>query len=460
MKAIVTNLVLGSVACVFYSATPVWAEVSSQKVPAKTPAIVSAKALKYQELFLLPPAFSFEVEPFDYSISLDNKEYIKNLIEQGDWGVNQSIFNSNPELTKSQTNSFKKNLYVEQSDRQDLVFGKHDSFWQSENQEKYWGLTTVKTWGDHKPEEISLKNLDYLNAAPVLAPGVAALTISGGSQENLVETKNTLLGEKTNFRGGVAFHQSLAEEVTVGLGVVYEDFLLGFSQLTYQPDNFPVRTTVSLLQDREGLKLSSHLNLKPTDEFVVNLYADESDQKFDFNWSLLSGITLTANGSSKTESLRAGARLAYKNEYFSFLAKAQLDNHNQIRWEVKSNLGDLKLKFTTNEKKTNTEIKYDFEMVEDSGFQCSLFFTNQIKQKPQKEERLAVWGWHLYAPNTMAKEPYKWEINLGYGFGSEGAGAIASFGAAINSSLSLKLSYEEVSLSSDTTQIKLQLSSK
>jgi hypothetical protein len=457
MKAIVTNLILGSVAYVFSNVTPVCADVSPQpEATAKTPANLSAKALENPGIFVLPSTFTFEAEQFDYSISLENKEYIKNLLQQENSAPNQSIFNLN---NRSQTNSFKKNPYIEASDRENLIFGKHNTFWHSQEQEKYWGLTTVKTWGDRKSEDLSLQQLDYINTAPVLAPDTAALTVSGGSKENLLQIQNTLLGEKANFQGGVAFHQSLAEEVTVGLGFVYEDFLLGFSQLTYQPENFPMRTTVSLLQGKEGFKVSSHLKLQPSKEIVLNLYSEDRDQKFDFNWSLLSGLTLTADGSSKAESLRAGARIAYKSELFSFLAKAQLDNNNQLQWEVKSNLGDFKLKYKTNAFKTNTEIKYDFDTVKNSGFQCSLFFNNQIHQRNQKDDSLAVWGWHLHSTDVTAKNRYHWEINLGYGLGSEGAGAIANMGVAIDSSLSLKLSYEEVSLSSDTTQIKLQLSS-
>jgi hypothetical protein len=457
MKAIVTNLVLGSVAYVLSHATPARADVSSQpEATIKTPTNLSAKALEDSEIFLLPPTFTFEAEQFDYSISLENKEYIKNLLQQENLAANQSIFNLS---SKSPTNSLKKNPYMGEGDREDVIFGKHNTFWHSKEPDKYWGLTTVKTWGGERLENSSLQKLDYIYTGPVLAPDTAALTVSGGSKENLVQTQNALLGDKANFQGGVAFHHSLLEEVTVGLGFVYEDFLLGFSQLTYQPENFPVRTTVSLLQGKEGLKVSSHLKLQPSEQIVLNLYSEERNQKFDFNWSLLSGLTLTADGSSKTESLRAGARITYKSELFSFLAKAQLDNNNELQWEVKSNLGDLKLNYKTNIVKTNTEIKYDFDAFDNSGFQCSLFFNNQTHQRNQKEDSLAVWGWNLHSTKVTAKNRYHWEINLGYGLGSEGAGAIASMGVALDSSLSLKLSYEEVSLSSDTTQIKLQLSS-
>lgn len=467
MKAIVANLILGSVAYIASSNLPVLADVSSQNQNApQTPAILSTKSLEYQGVFVLPSAYTFEADSFVYSISLEDKEYIKNVIQQDDWEPNQNIFNSTIDLTSKSAIltdrlgvSLRREPYLNLNDQEDLIFGKHHTFWQSETKQKYWGLTTVKTWGESNTKDLSLEQLDYIDSAPILAPGASTLTISGGSKQNLVKHQNTLLGKVSEFQGGVAFHQSLAEEVTVGLGFVYEDFLLGFSQFTYQPDNFPLRTSVSVLQGKEGIELHSHLKLQPSEEIVLNLYADEKDQKFDFNWGLVSGLTLIADGNSEHESLRAGAELTFNNEFFSFLAKAQLDSNNELQWRVNSKLGNFRLKYTTDNSKTNTEIKYNFNSVQESGFQFAVFFENKTRQRRKKEENLAVWGWNIHSPEKLGRNRYRWEIDLGYGFGSEGKGAIASFGAAINPSLSMKLSYEEVSLTSDETKVKLELSS-
>ena len=459
MKAIIANLIVGSITYLASSGVPVLADtLSPDRERPEIPAILSAKALEYRDIFVLSPV-TFETEPFKYSISLENKEYIKNVLQQDFWQFKSNVFPKNAKLTEQKEILFEKAPYLLENEREDLIFGKHENFWQTENKQKYWGLTSVRTWGGDKANNLSIEQLNYLKDAPVLAPGTSALTISGGSKKDLVKHQNHLLGEVTDFQGGIAFHQSIADEVTLGLGFVYEDFLLGFSQLTYQPEKLPVRTTVSLLQGQEGIEFHSHLQLQPAKEIVLNLYADEKEQKFDFNWGLISGLKLTADGSSETESLRAGAEVTFKNDFFSFLAKAQLDNENKVQWQINSQLGNFKLKYTTNAVKTKTEVKYDFDSFQESGFQLAVFFKSHTRQRRKKEESLAVWGIDIYSPEKIGKDNPRWEFSLGYGSGLEGSGAIASMGAAISSSLSLKLSYEEVSLTSDETKVKLQLRS-
>ena len=462
MKAIVTNIILGSFASAVSMEVPVRAEVTTDSnLPPTTPAILSA-TLQYESIFVLPPTLIWESEPLVYSISLEDKEYVKNLIQYNYWQLDRELYYSGIDLINQEVISLQKNPYLHGLAQEDFILGKHNTFWQSENQQKYWGLTTVKTWGNGEPDSsISLQKLNYMGAAPVLAPDSSALTISGGSQKNLVRDNDRLVNELEDFRGGVAFHSSLDKEVTVGLGFVYENFLLGFSQLTYQPENFPLRTTVSLIQGKDGLEVYSHLKLQPSEEVVFNLYSDEKEQKFDFNWGLVSGLTLTADGNSENESLRAGAKLDFKNDFLSFRAEAQLDNNNKLQWEVDSQLGNLRLKYATDALKNDTEVKYNFNSFQNSGFQYSLFVKNQTRQrrKGKDEETLAVWGWNIHSADEIAEDRYHWEINLGYGLGAKGEGAIAQFGAAISPSLSLKLSYEEVSLTSDDTIFKLQLDS-
>ena len=457
MKAIVTNIILGSLASVV-SIAPVRAEVTNNP-PKPTPVILSA-TLQYENIFILPPALIFESESV-YSVSLDNKEYLNNLIQYSSNKLEQEVYNFGIDLIKSEVASLKKSPYLHGLGEVDFILGKHSTFWQSENRKKYWGLTTVKTWGNEDENGFSLKKLNYIDAAPILPPDSSALTISGGSQKNLVGNNDDLVNELQDFRGGVAFHQSLDKEITVGMGFVYEDYLLGFSQLTYQPENFPLRTTVSLLQGKDGLEVYSHLKLQPSEEVVFNLYSDEKEQKFDFNWGLVSGLSLTADGNSENESLRAGAKLDFKNDFLSLRAEAQLDNNNKLQWEVDSQLGNVRLKYATDALKSDTEVKYNFNSSQNSGFQYSLFFKNQTRQrrKGKDEETLAVWGWNIHSADEVAKDRYHWEINLGYGLGAKGEGAIAQFGAAISPSLSLKLSYEEVSLTSDETMFKLELNS-
>lgn len=459
MRAIVANLILGSIVSVTWLEVPVLADSLSQNQKAlHNPTVWSAEALSYEGDFYLPPAFVFEEQQFDYFISSEDKAFIRTIVSEPISANDANISNRISDFVEKEVTNLRRNPLLKEETAEDLVLGSHNSFWHSDSRSAYWGLTTIKTWGGDTVEDLSLKQLDYLNAPPLLAPGASALTVSGGSSQGL-KKQNIQLEEVGDFNGGVAFHQSLASEVTVGLGFVYEDFLLGFSQLTYQPENFPLRTTVSLLQTEDGLEFFSHLKLQPTEKMVFNLYGDEDEQKFDLNWGLASGLTLTADGNSETESLRAGAKLKIKNDWLSVLAQAQLDNNNEIQWRFNSRLGNLHLSYATDTVKTNTEIKYDFNNLEESDFQLAFFVNNKSRARKESEDNLTVWGWNVYSADKIAQNINRWEFNLGYGVGTEGEGAIASMGLGLSSNLSLKLSYEEISLVSDETRVKFQLSS-
>ena len=88
-----------------------------------------------------------------------------------------------------------------------------------------------------------------------------------------------------------------------------------------------------------------------------------------------------------------------------------------------------------------------------------IWFQNQIRQRHEDDDNLAVWGWNLASSDKVGNNLPRWKFSLGYGLGSAGEGAIAKVETAIDSSLSLKLSYESVSLTSDETRLKLELKS-
>lgn len=459
MRAIVTNLVLGSIASVSWLQYPVWADGVTRDIARKEAlSNLSAKVFPYGERSLHYPAFVFEEQQFDYFISQEDRKFIEKLLERDSATTGHLVPNLNLEYAEKEIANLGRHPLLQEGATENLILGTHNSFWQNRQKSRYWGITTVKTWGGDPVDRLSLKQLNYLNAPPLLSPGASSLTISGGSGRGL-RRQNVELDRVGEFHGGVAFHQSLAPELTVGLGFVYEDLLLGFSQLTYQPEDFPLRTTVSLLQKDSGWEVFSHLKLQPLETMVFNFYGDDQEQKFDLNWGIASGLTLTADGNSETESLRAGAKLAVKNEWLSFLAQAQLDNNNEIQWQFSSRLGQFQLNYATDNLKTNTEVKYNLQDATDTNFQLAFFVKDQNRQRRNSNQNLTVWGWDVHSTDKVAKNIHLWQFNLGYGVGSEGDGAIASMGLGLNPALSLKLIYEEISLVSDETRVKFQLSS-
>ena len=246
----------------------------------------------------------------------------------------------------------------------------------------------------------------------------------------------------------------------MGVGLAFENSLVGFSQLTYQSERFPIRTTVSVLTGKSGLEVQSSLRFQPAGNFVLNYYNDKEKQKFDLDWGVIPGLTLTARGNSQEKSLTTGVKIAVHNEYLSLSAKAELDNYQNRQWDFNAQIGRFQLIYGKNLEKVNSELNVNVIKFESSGFQCSAFVKYESQEIKKRDEYLTVWGGRLHSGEKIGNNQYRWAFDLGYGLGSQGKGMIASASAALQPNLSLKLTYQQVSTVSDDTDIKLQLNSK
>ncbi len=446
MKAIVANLLSGSILCCSLLPHPVLADPQFKK-PSKLPIsqILPAKFLAYDKL----PIFSGIVNNLDL------------VFKSQDIRQNQLVFlpNSNRQTTvvHRETLSLNKKPYVHKNSTGGVTLGFQKTFWPSHNSGKYWGLTTVEYWGDKNQPEQNLSTSAGIDTASILAPGNGKLTVSGGGNTNLV-TKTDLLGEFDEFRGGVAFHQGLSSDVTMGVGFVYEDLLIGFSQFIFKSDRLPLQTTVSLLTGASGLEIHSQLQFKPAKDFVLNYYNQQQQQKFDLNWELIPGLNLLAQGNSQHKSLSTGIKINLHSHYFSLSAKAVLGNNHRWQWQLNSRLGALYLVHGSNHLKSNSELSYDFWQPESLGWKFSLAVKYQTRNLETSQENLTVWTgrWHS---GSKVNNDHRWRFDIGYGYGSQGSGAIASVTTTLKPNLKLKLTYQEISVVSERQNLKLELSS-
>ena len=457
MKAIVVNLLAGSFCLAMTS--PAWANLVSQKQEPDISLSLSAKTLSYDNPLLLPIMTNFEDQRFDYVIPLEEKEDLKQITRQDNRLFNQKFAPFHRDILGRELLYLRKKPYLYRHDQQDIILGLHKNFWSRGNNQKYYGLTTIERWGNSSTQNLSLKKLNYLDSAPLLPQGTSALTLSGGGRKNLIQQRD-LVGEFTDFRGGVTFHQGLAEDLTVGLGFVYEDLLFsGFSQFTYQPHNFPLQTTVSLINSKQGLSLDSHLQFKPAKSFVIDFYGNKDQQKFALNWKITSGLKLFATGNRQQENLRTGGEFSFKNNAWSLFAKTEVNNSNEIQWQVTSQIGRLRLNYENIAVKTNSQIDYVLGNFNNQDWQSSLFAKNQTSGTSNSLKNLAIWGWRFQSNTKIDSKNHPWQFDLGYGMGSQGKGAMISAATLVKPKLYLKLSYESVSLTSDEPRIQLKLTS-
>jgi hypothetical protein len=461
MKAIVADLISTSILCCLIANSPVWADLPvKQSTQPKIPLFWSARVLTENDPLMVPLDPNLAVLNLDDALLVEEPNYIHTVINLDTWVLSNenSILNQNS--TTYETLSASKSAFSHQTERADVTLGFHNNFWSSRNQNnsKYWGLTAVELWGDTKTE-LQQKPNSNINSEVLLPKGVSALTLSGGGNNNLVQQQNSL-GEFEDFRGGVAFHRGVAKDVTLGLGFVYEDLPLGYTQLSYQPTNSPLKTSISLIGGDEGLVVNSHVRFQPSGNFVLNFYNKDSEQKFDLNWGLGSSLTLVAKGDTHNDSLNAGVKYSLRGDDFLVSASAGWDTNKDWQWQFDSRFGRLGLIYASDREKINSELNYIVFKPENFGFQCSLFLNYENRLIKSKEEYLTSWGWRLHSGEKLGQNKYRWEFDLGYGIGSQGSGLVASAVTALTPELFLKLGYQNMSLTSDDSSWTFQLTTK
>ena len=349
--------------------------------------------------------------------------------------------------------------YIYHSKQIDLIVGYQNTFWSSQKKRKYWGVTTVQLWGKNT-QQLNLSKLNYTNSAPKLEKGSSSLTVSGGGKNNLIATvddsKDDYFSEFEEFRGGITYHHGVNSDLTMGVGFVYDDLLVGFTQLTYDSDVLPIQTTLSLLAKDSDVNLHSHVRFQPADNFVVNYYHDKERQNFDLKWNVISSLAFLAKGDIKNKSYSTGIKVALRNDYLSFSATATLDHDRNLDWKFNSQIGGFKFAYSSNKYKSSSELNTHLLGSPSLGFECSIFVKHQNRQG---KEEFVVWGSKLHSTKKVG-DKHHWTLNLGYGSGEHGQGAVVEGAIAMKPDLFLKLNYQEISAFSDDTKIKLELSSE
>ena len=452
MKAIVANVLFGSILGCLGWINPALADPLSDPPAKSFKPLISAKLLSFSNLQTIPQLSG--------TINLVMK------VHKGDRFNSQ--FSYDPDTRSDRLTeinfgrSFSRPTYIHRSKQIDLIFGFQNTFWPSQKKRKYWGVTTIQQWGQNT-QQLNPSKLDYTNSAPKLEKGSSSLTVSGGGKNNLIATaddsRDDYFSEFEEFRGGVTYHHGVANNLTMGVGFVYDELLVGFTQLTYDSDVLPIKTTLSLLAKESDVDLHSHVRFQPANNFILNYYHEEEKQKFDLNWDVISGLTFLAKGDIKSKSYSTGIKVALRNNYLSFSATAALDHNRNLDFKLNSQIGRFKFVYSNNQHKSSSELNTYLLSSPSLGFECSVFIKYQNRVKKEGEE-FVVWGSKLHSTKKVGKNKHYWTLDIGYGSGEHGKGAIVKGAIALSPDLFLKLNYQEISAVSDDTEIKLELSSE
>lgn len=271
----------------------------------------------------------------------------------------------------------------------------------------------------------------------------------GMKEENLT---NNLLGNFANFQGGIAYRQGISKNLTVGLGMVYDDQIQTLGEIFYQPNNNLQLSLSSLFNPFENqLNVNSNFQFKPRDNFNLYLTVNPQSMNYNINYNLSPNLSLIALGNSLNNSYSSGFQLNFNQEFSTFI-RATLDNNNYLRWFLSSNLGQFSLQQFGNESKINSQLNYNLS---ETNFKRNNYL--YLNHETNYEQDLLKIGWHYNSAQEIYQKQSLFNLDLSYGINEQDRGIIATIGTNIIPGLNLQMSYQELSLTNDQSSFNLNL---
>ncbi|MDY6781012.1 MAG: hypothetical protein SW833_00380 [Cyanobacteriota bacterium] len=306
--------------------------------------------------------------------------------------------------------------------------------------------------------EPEIQNATFSTIPGQLPVGASALIVSGGSRRELARTSN-FSGEFAELQGGIAYRRGVTEELTLGMGLIYDENGRGLGEFFYQPSNFPLEVSVSALtpgSDRDW-DIDAALNFYPTSNLRFNLNSDRLSQRFTIDWQLFNGFALTSRGNNRDRSLETGFRFFKSSRDFSIFANATIDLNRNLRWSLNSRWGNLRLLYQGNEIATTSELSYGLSGRNSLLAGHSLFLGYDTRNLDNLNSNLLSLGWRYRSFSRAADGEYFWTFNLGYALGFQGSGMFASVSTTVVPGIDLRLRYQQVSLTTNSPTFRIEL---
>jgi hypothetical protein len=300
-----------------------------------------------------------------------------------------------------------------------------------------------------------IQDANFSSVPGQLPVGASALIVSGGLRRLGYDSENPgLLGNFSDFRGGIAQRWGLSENLTVGLGGVYDKSARAMAELFYRPSNVPLQVAVSALTGDEWV-WNADIRYDPTPSLSAAFKSDSYSNRLYVDWRVFSGFTLFANADSQN-GIAGGVQLNFSsNNAFTF-ARASLDSKNNLRWNLLQRLGKIEFTQRGNEVGTSSEFSYNFSNNLFSNTGNSLLLSYETQNQNRSDNLLTV-GWRYRSPQQAIDGSYLWEAQLGYGIGSQGNGLVVTLSTAILPGLLLRGRYQGVSVTSDQASFSVDL---
>ncbi|MBD2094686.1 carboxypeptidase regulatory-like domain-containing protein [Trichocoleus sp. FACHB-591] len=306
-----------------------------------------------------------------------------------------------------------------------------------------------------------IRNAVFSSVAGQLPAGASVSVASGGVRRNLTNSAETGLlsnfSNLTDFRGGVAQRWGVSNSLTVGAGMVYDQSLRGLGEIFFQPENFPLKVAVSALTGSGDTDwdINADISYDPSQNFSARLTSDRFSTRFNTYWRVAPGLALLGSTDSR-DATAAGVQFNFSGKNSYTFGRITFDTKSHLRWNLLQHLGQLELSSAGNEVGSQSSLTYF--LTRDSNFTTgqSLVLGYDTFHQDSNENLLSL-AWHYRSKQRSVDNTPLWDIQLGYGMGSQGSGPIASVGTTIFPGMLLRARYQGVSVTSDESKFGLEL---
>ncbi|TVQ57571.1 MAG: carboxypeptidase regulatory-like domain-containing protein [Spirulina sp. DLM2.Bin59] len=284
-----------------------------------------------------------------------------------------------------------------------------------------------------------------------LPPNTGAIVASAGWRRDLKPTK--FFGQLQDFGGGIAYRRGISEDLTLGIGGIYDGGLYGLAELFYQPKRTPLRLAISGLISNDA-DVNAEMVWDERDLYIT-VNTDLERTRYSLNWQVFRGLRFSSRG-TLDESARFGLQYSTSGRSSSTILGFNWQTDNQIDWRWYQRLDQFTLSHRGSDRPdlftTNTQLDYRLNWSE--------FLTLGIDTEAARQHHyLITAGWQYRSRDRNSIGQSLWQTELGYGIGSQGHGPYALIGTTVIPGLFLEARYETIALRSNRDRFTLQLRS-
>lgn len=305
-----------------------------------------------------------------------------------------------------------------------------------------------------------IKNINFIDIPELLPLGASVLTLTAGAKRETIG--DSLFGNFTTIGAGVAYRYGLWEDMTLGVGFYNDNqSFRTLGEIFYQPNGIPLRFSLSALSGDfdSPWELISRLNYNPSPDFYLSMDFDRFRQGMNLNWRISPNLNLIAKGNYEKDNpyVSLGLSLFFSGLDTSTNIQGEIGTNHNLNWSFNQRWRGLNINHRGDQNRTYSEISYNLSGKSYLGDGHSIVLDYETQNNRTNSNYMGVLQWRYRSKNTSNSDIPPWEFNLGYGIGSQGKGFVGSIATNFIPGLTLRLRYQDFSLSSSDSQFILDV---